>query len=151
MIGAPFAGEKMLFVDNIRVEASICASNESGRWTAIWSPSKSALNPPQTRGCRRIALPSISTGSNAWIPMRCRVGARFRSTGWSRITSSRMSQTSSSRRSSMRLADLIVSASPNSFRRRMMNGWNSSRATFLGSPHWCRRSSGPTTITERAE
>ena len=37
----------------------------SGTWTAIWSPSKSALNAVQTSGCSWIALPSISTGSNA--------------------------------------------------------------------------------------
>jgi hypothetical protein len=28
-----------------------------------------------------MALPSTSTGSNAWMPMRCSVGARFSSTG----------------------------------------------------------------------
>ncbi len=151
MIGAPFAGEKMLLEESISVLASICASNESGRCTAIWSPSKSALKPPQTSGWRRIALPSMSTGSKAWMPMRCSVGARFSSTGWSRMTSSRMSHTSSSRRSSIFFADLIVSARPSSFRRRMMNGWNSSSATFLGRPHWWSRSSGPTTITDRAE
>jgi hypothetical protein len=59
-----------------------------------------------------IALPSTSTGSNAWMPMRCRVGARLSSTGCWLITSSRMSQTSSSLRSSIFLADLIVSARP---------------------------------------
>jgi len=32
-------------------------------------------------------LPSINTGSNAWIPSLCSVGARFSSTGCSRITS----------------------------------------------------------------
>ena len=53
------------------------------------------------------------------------------------MTSSRMSQTSSSLRSSIFLADLIVSAWPSSLSRRMMNGWNSSRAIFLGRPHWC--------------
>ena len=81
MIGLPLAGLKMLLVDIISVIASTWASIESGRWTAIWSPSKSALNPLQTRGWMRIAFPSTSTGSNAWIPMRCKVGARFRSTG----------------------------------------------------------------------
>ena len=40
-----------------------------------------------------MALPSISLGSNAWMPRRCSVGARFSSTGCSRITSSRMSHT----------------------------------------------------------
>ena len=151
MIGLPLAGLKMLLVAIISVIASTWASIESGRWTAIWSPSKSALNPLQTSGWMRIALPSTSTGSNAWMPMRCKVGARFKSTGWLRMTSSRMSQTSSLRRSSIFLADLIVSACPSSLSRRMMNGWNSSSAIFLGSPHWCSFRSGPTTITDRAE
>ena len=57
MIGLPLAGEKMLFVASIRVQASTWASRLSGRCTAIWSPSKSALKPAHTRGCSRIALP----------------------------------------------------------------------------------------------
>ena len=65
VIGAPLAGDRMLFDDIIRTEASIWASGASGTWTAIWSPSKSALNAVQTRGWIRIALPSTSTGSNA--------------------------------------------------------------------------------------
>ena len=65
--------------------ASICASIESGTCTAIWSPSKSALNAAQTSGCSWMALPSISTGSNAWMPRRCSVGARFSITGCSLI------------------------------------------------------------------
>ena len=77
MIGLPFAGERMLFVDIISTRASICASIESGTWTAIWSPSKSALNAVQTSGWSWIALPSMRTGSNAWMPRRCSVGARF--------------------------------------------------------------------------
>ena len=81
MIGAPLAGLKMLLVDIISVWASTWASIDSGKWTAIWSPSKSALKPLQTSGCSLIAFPSTSTGSNAWMPMRCSVGARFRSTG----------------------------------------------------------------------
>ena len=141
----------MLLVDNISVVASTCASMESGRWTAIWSPSKSALYPLQTSGWTRIAFPSTSVGSNAWMPIRCSVGARFSNTGWFVMTSSRMSQTSSSRRSSIRLADLMVSAWPSSFSRRMMNGWYSSSAIFFGRPHWFRLSSGPTTMTDRAE
>ncbi len=49
-IGFPEAGDKTLFVDSIRTLASACASAESGTWTAIWSPSKSALNASQTKG-----------------------------------------------------------------------------------------------------
>ncbi len=112
MIGLPLAGLKMLLVDIIKTRASSCASSDSGTCTAIWSPSKSALKAVQTSGCSWIALPSISTGSNAWMPSRCRVGARFSNTGCSRITSSRMSQTSGRSFSTMRLAALIVLARP---------------------------------------
>jgi len=48
--GLPWAGERMLFVDIMRTRASIWASMDSGTWTAIWSPSKSALKAKQTRG-----------------------------------------------------------------------------------------------------
>ncbi len=94
MIGAPLAGDSTLFVDIIRTRASSWASRLSGTCTAIWSPSKSALKAEQTSGCSWIALPSIRIGSKAWMPRRCSVGARFRRTGCSRMTSSRMSQTS---------------------------------------------------------
>src|SRR6267142_688681 len=108
MIGSPFAGERMLFEASISVLASICASSDSGMCTAIWSPSKSALNAAHTSGCSWIALPSISTGSKAWMPSLCSVGARLSSTGCSRITSSRMSHTSGRSFSTMRLAALIA-------------------------------------------
>ena len=49
-MGAPCAGDRMLFDESMSVEASICASGESGMWTAIWSPSKSALKAVQTSG-----------------------------------------------------------------------------------------------------
>ena len=112
MIGLPFAGLRMLLVDIISTRASSCASSDSGTWTAIWSPSKSALKAVQTSGWSWIALPSISTGSKAWMPSRCNVGARLSSTGCSRITSSRMSQTSGRSFSTMRLAALMVLAMP---------------------------------------
>jgi len=48
--GAPLDGERMLFDDSMSTCASICASMESGTCTAIWSPSKSALNAVQTSG-----------------------------------------------------------------------------------------------------
>ena len=63
--GLPYAGSRMLFDESIRMRASACAPAESGRCTAIWSPSKSALYGVQTSGCRCIALPSTSTGSKA--------------------------------------------------------------------------------------
>ena len=65
MMGAPLAGLKMLLVDSISVWASTWASIESGRCTAIWSPSKSALNPLQTSGWSLMALPSTKIGSKA--------------------------------------------------------------------------------------
>ena len=67
------------------------------------------------------------------------------------VTSSRMSHTSSASRSISFLALRTVWTMPISFRRRMMNGSNSTRAIFLGRPHWCSFSSGPITITERPE
>ncbi|MNJ30815.1 hypothetical protein D3C77_254260 [compost metagenome] len=117
MIGLPLAGDRMLFVDIISTRASSWASRLSGTCTAIWSPSKSALNAVQTSGCRRMALPSISLGSNAWMPRRCSVGARFSSTGCSRMTSSRISQTAGCSRSTMRLDCLTVPDRPLASRR----------------------------------
>ncbi len=49
--GLPDAGDRMLLLDSIRMRASACASALSGRCTAIWSPSKSALNASHTSGC----------------------------------------------------------------------------------------------------
>ncbi len=90
------------------MRASACASAESGRWTAIWSPSKSALKAWQTSGWTWIALPSTSTGSNAWMPRRWSVGARFSSTGCSAMTSSSTSQTSGDHRVDVLLRRLDV-------------------------------------------
>ena len=64
-IGLPSESFKMLFVQSIKIRASACASIERGTCTAIWSPSKSALNAPQANGCNLIALPSTRTGSKA--------------------------------------------------------------------------------------
>ena len=149
--GRPSEGLRMLFEDSIRMRASACASADSGRCTAIWSPSKSALKAAHTSGCRWIALPSTSCGSKAWMPRRCSVGARFSSTGCSVMTSSSTSQTSGRARSTMRLAALTFWAWLSSTRRFMTKGLNSSSAMPLGRPHWCSFSCGPLTITERAE
>ena len=149
--GRPSAGFRMLLVDSIRIRASACASALSGRCTAIWSPSKSALNAVQTSGWIWMALPSISCGSNAWMPSRCRVGARFSSTGCSAMTSSSTSQTTGRCRSTIRLADLMFCAWLRSSSRFITNGLNSSSAIALGRPHWCSLSCGPTTMTERPE
>ena len=77
MMGRPLAGDKMLLADSMSTRASAWASADSGRWTAIWSPSKSALKAVQTSGWIWMALPSTSTGSKAWMPRRCNVGARL--------------------------------------------------------------------------
>ena len=151
VIGLPLDGEKMLFGASMISLLSICASMDSGTCTAIWSPSKSALYAVQTSGWMRMASPSISTGSNAWIERRCSVGARFSITVWPRVTSSRISQTWSSSRSIIFLALRTVCTTPIALRRRMMKGSNSTRAIFLGRPHWFMRRLGPMTITERPE
>ena len=65
-------------------------------------------------GTEALALPSISTGSNAWMPRRCSVGARLRSTGCSRITSSSTSHTSGRWSSTISFACLIVATRPRS-------------------------------------
>ena len=114
MIGRPLAGDRMLLVLIMSTRASIWASSDSGTWTAIWSPSKSALKAVQTSGCSWMALPSISSGSNAWMPRRCSVGARFSRIGCSLMTSSRMSQTSGFSFSTSFLALLIVVTRPRS-------------------------------------
>ena len=111
-IGWPFAGDRMLFEESISTLASICASGDSGTCTAIWSPSKSALKAVHTSGWILIALPSTSIGSKAWIPSRWSVGARFSSTGCSRITSSRKSHTSGRCCSTISFAALMVVTSP---------------------------------------
>ena len=149
--GRPLAGERMLFEESMRTRASACASALSGRCTAIWSPSKSALNAWQTSGWTWIALPSTSTGSNAWIPRRCSVGARFRRTGCSAMTSSRTSQTSGIIDSTIFLAALMFCTAFRSTSRLMMNGLKSSSAMSFGSPHWWSFRFGPATITERPE
>ena len=148
---SPCAGERMLFADSIRIRASAWASADSGTWTAIWSPSKSALKAWQTSGCTWIALPSTSVGSNAWMPSLCSVGARFSSTGCSWMTSSRMSHTSACIWSTCRFAALMFWTIFRSTSRLMMNGLKSSSAISFGRPHWCRRRCGPETITERPE
>src|SRR5947207_812688 len=141
--GRPCAGERMLFAESIRIRASACASAESGRWTAIWSPSKSALNAWQTSGCTWIALPSTRTGSKAWMPRRWSVGARFSSTGCSAMTSSSTSQTSGTIESTCFFAALMFWTDFRSTSRLMMNGLKSSSAISFGKPHWCSFRFGP--------
>src|SRR3990172_8729702 len=149
--GSPLEGSRRFWVESITWRASATEARESGTWTAIWSPSKSALKAVHTSGWIWMALPSMSTGSNAWMPRRCSVGARLSSTGRSLAMSSRMSQTSGRARSTMRLADLMLWARLRATRACITNGLNSSSAIFFGMPHWLSLSSGPPTITEQPE
>ena len=132
---------------SIRILASVLASSLKGTWTAIWSPSKSALNAVQTSGWSLIALPLINLGSNAWIPSLCKVGALLSITGCSLITSSTTSHTLGSWLSIIFLADLILLARPLSVKPWITWGLNNSKAISLGIPHWYIFKSGPTTIT----
>ena len=141
----------MLLAPSINNLASAMASSDNGTWTAIWSPSKSALKAVQTSGCKRIAFPPINLGSNAWIPSLCNVGARFNITGCSLITSSTTSQTIGSLFSIKRLAALILEAKLRLIKPFITCGLNNSRAISFGIPHWYIFKSGPTTITERPE
>ena len=150
-IGSPDFGCKMLFEPSINILASAWASSESGTWTAIWSPSKSALNAGQTNGWSLIALPPTKIGSNAWIPNLCSVGARFNITGCSLITSSTISQTTGSWLSINLLAALILWAISLLTKPWITCGLNNSSAISLGIPHWYIFNDGPTTITERPE
>src|SRR3989304_3966258 len=75
-IGSPDEGLGGVFGASMTWRASATASRESGTCTAIWSPSKSALKARQTSGWIWMALPSTSTGSQAWVPRRGSAGAR---------------------------------------------------------------------------
>ena len=122
-----------------------------GTCTAIWSPSKSALNAAQVNGWSSIASPSISFGSKAWTPRRWSVGALFRRTGCSLTINSKASQTAFVSFSTSFFACLIVETRPNLFNLAYKNGLNNSSAIFFGKPHSCSFKSGPTTITDLPE
>ena len=150
-IGFPSFGPKILFEPSINWRASWIASSPNGTWTAIWSPSKSALNAGVTSGCRRIARPSTSFGSNTWIPNLCNVGARLSNTGCCWITSSTIGQIRSSILSINLSAALIFVANWSLTRPLITNGLNRFNAISRGIPHWYIFKSGPTAITERPE
>ena len=120
-------------------------------WTAIWSPSKSALNAAHTSGCNSIAFPSINLGSKAWIPSLCNVGALFNNIGCSLTMCSKASHTSSFSFSTNFLACFIVVDKPILSNLAYKNGLNNSSAIFFGKPHWWSFNSGPTTITDLPE
>ena len=151
IIGFPLDGLSMLFVDIIKTLASNWASKLSGMWTAIWSPSKSALKAAHTRGCSSIAFPSISFASNAWTPNLCKVGALLSKIGCSLIICSKASQTSGFCFSTIFFACLIVVARPSLSNLAYKKGLKSSKAIFFGNPHWWSFNSGPTTMTDLPE
>ena len=150
-MGDPLAGFKILWDANINNWASRIASGPNGRWTAIWSPSKSALNAVQTRGWTWIALPSIKVGWNACIPNLCNVGALFNSTGCPFKTFSKISQTKGSLLSIIFLADLTVFTTPLSINFLTIKGLYNSAAISFGIPHSYNFNVGPPTITDLAE
>ena len=141
----------MLWEESISTWASKIAAAPRGKWTAIWSPSKSALNAAHTNGCNCIAFPSIIFGWKAWIPSLCKVGALLSRTGWPFITFSKISHTTGSFESIIFLADLTVLTIPLSINFLIINGLYSSADISLGKPHSCIFNSGPTTITDLAE
>ena len=57
--------------------------DDSSTCTAIWSPSEVGVEAEQTSGCNWMAFAFDGIGSNAWMPKRCSVGARFSITGCS--------------------------------------------------------------------
>lgn len=78
---SPVAGIVQLFDDIINVLDSACPFKLRGKWIPIWSPSKSALNAAHTSGCNFIDFFFVKIGWKDWIPILCRVGARFSNTG----------------------------------------------------------------------
>ena len=150
-MGFPLDGLKILFVDIINTLASNWASKLNGIWTAIWSPSKSALKAAQVNGCNSMASPSINFGSKACTPNLWSVGALFNITGCSLTINSNASQTAFVSFSTNFLACLIVDAKPSLFNLAYRNGLNNSSAIFLGNPHSWSFRSGPTTITDLPE
>ena len=150
-IGLPSFGPRIFLEPSINCLASWIASSPRGAWMAIWSPSKSALNAGHANGWRRMARPSTSLGSKAWIPNLCNVGARFNNTGWCLITSSTIGQILSSILSIIRSAALILVANSFLTNPEITNGLNKLTAISLGIPHWYIFNVGPTAITERPE
>jgi len=137
--------ETRLFVLSINVWASTCARSKAVSWTAIWSPSKSALKPLQTSGCRRRCLRRVSVRTLE-IPIRCNVRGS--------LSIHRVIRDEPVRGypkplrlcgSSIFFADLeSYRHGPSSFKRRMMKRVDTVQRDLLRKRAWCSFKRGPT-------
>ena len=135
----------------INIRASAWASNVIGKWIAIWSPSKSALNALQTNGWICIAFPKVIFGWNAWIPRRCKVGALFNKIGCPFINISRISFIILLLNFILSFAVLIFFVNWSCSNFCIIKGWKSSIPISKGNPHSYSFNLGSTIITDRAE
>ena len=152
VIGRPVAGDRMLLADSMRTRASAWASADSGQVDGHLVAVEVGV---EGGAHERVDLDGLALHQHRLERLDARggaaSGARFKSTGCSRMTPSSTSQTWGRRRSTMRLADLMFWASSVSTSRFMTKGLNSSSAISLGRPHWCSCRVGPITMTERPE
>ena len=93
MIGSPLAGERMLFVDIISIARFELGFQRQRHVTAIWSPSKSALNAVQTSGMQLDRLAFDQHRLERLDAQAVQRRGAVQQTGCSRMTSSRMSHT----------------------------------------------------------
>ena len=118
----------------------------SGMCTAIWSPSKSALNAEHTSGCSWMALPSPAPARRPGCP-----GGAGSAHAVQRHRVLLDDLPGCPRPPACRIIDLFFTAlmvvampiAPGGF---MMKG-DSSSAISLGRPHWCSFRLGPTVMT----
>ena len=148
--GRPWAGDSTLLADSMSTRLSAWASADSGRCTAIWSPSKSALSGAH----QRVDLDGLALDQHRLEGLDAQAVQRGRPVEEHRVLLDDLFEDVPHlrrRRSTMRLADLMFWASSRSTSAFMTNGLNSSSAICLGRPHWCSLSVGPTTMTDRPE
>ena len=141
--GAPCAGEKMLFAESIRMRASACASADSGRCTAIWSPSKSALNGVADE---RVDLDRLALDQQRLERLDAEAVQRRRAVQQHRVLADDLFEhVPDLGRSSVDhpLGALMFCAGLRSTSRFMTNGLNSSSAITFGRPHWWSFRYGP--------
>src|SRR5205807_7394811 len=145
--GRPSDGLSTLLDEIMSSRASSWLSNESGTCTAIWSPSKSALNAAHTSGWIRIAF---AFHQHRLERLDAEAVQRRRAVQEHGVVLDDFLQDLEHLRAFL-LHDLLGSlhrlGEPFSTSLGMMKGLNSSTAIAFGSPHWCHLSPGPTTIT----